>query len=131
MNTSSKSVWRTALAYSTAILLACVLVASLARADSQVRSETVSFEDLDAGTPAGVQALYARIHAAAQRVCSEPDTRGAEACVTLSERRAIQQLNLPLLTAYYQRSALADASAEHVENGRATRSSGTLIRDPQ
>jgi UrcA family protein len=35
-----------------------------------VRSETVKFQDLNVGTPAGVEALYGRIHSAAVRVCS-------------------------------------------------------------
>ena len=97
---------RAFLAYSTAALLACVLVASNARAEEQVRSETVKFKDLDVGTPAGVEALYRRIHSAARRVCTSsvayPETFGAVACAKDAEARAVAKVNLPSLTAYYR-----------------------------
>ena len=102
MDSNLKTLRRSALAFSAATLLAGALAASSALADDVLRSETVRFADLDAGTLAGVQALYGRIHAAALRVCFGPNPRGARVCASLSERRAIEQLNLPLLTAYYQ-----------------------------
>jgi UrcA family protein len=97
---------RALLACSTATLLACVLLASNARAAEQVRSETVKFKDLDVGTPAGVEALYRRIHSAARRVCESPagwpETASAAACAKDAEARAIAKVNLPSLTAYYR-----------------------------
>ena len=97
---------RAFIAYSTATLLACVLLASNAPAAEQVRSETVKFKDLDVGTPAGVEALYRRIHSAARRVCTSsnawPETVSAAACAKDAEARAVAKVNLPSLTAYYR-----------------------------
>jgi UrcA family protein len=97
---------RAFLTYSTAMLLACALVASNARADEEVRAETVKFADLNVSSPAGVEALYRRIHSAAKHVCTPPggwpSQLGASTCIKASEARAIAKVNLPLLTAYYQ-----------------------------
>jgi UrcA family protein len=93
------------LVLSTAMLLASVWAVPGAFADEQVRSETVKFYDLKVNTPADARALYSRIHAAAQRVCGDPDPvirLAAIACAGRAEARAIQTLNLPQLTAYYR-----------------------------
>lgn len=105
MNSNLKTLRRFALASLAATSLASAFAASSALADEPVRRATVTFADLNAGTSVGAHALYGRIHAAAQRVCVEPDPRGAQVCAALAERRAIEQLNLPLLTAYYQQRA--------------------------
>jgi len=109
MNSSVKTINKALLACPTAMLLACVLVVSSAFADNQVRSETVKFQDLNAGTPAGAEALYFRIHSAANRVCSRPgdvwERFTASACIKDAEARAIQKVNLPMLTAYYEGKA--------------------------
>ena len=92
-------------AYSTAMLLACVLVVSNAFANEQFRTETVKFQDLNVTTSAGVEALYNRIHASAKRVCIIPgdDWATAErACARKAEAQAVEKLNLPLLTDYAQ-----------------------------
>jgi UrcA family protein len=94
-------------AYFTATLLACVLVVSNAFADEQVRTETVRFQDLDVNTPAGVAVLYRRIQMAAKHVCSQPaewpeTVRAAAACAGDAEAKAIEKLNLPLLTDHYR-----------------------------
>jgi UrcA family protein len=106
MNSGVKTINKAFLAYPTAMLLACVLVVSSAFADDQVRSETVKFQDLNAGTPAGAEALYRRIHAAARHVCFQPgpyvEQLRESACVKGAEARAIQKVNLPMLTAYYE-----------------------------
>jgi UrcA family protein len=105
MNPNIKTSTRLALAISTAMLLTCVLALSSAFADEQVRSETVKFHDLNVDTPAGVQALYGRIHSAAMRVCSETDPilkMAVAACATTAEANAIESLKLPQLTAYYK-----------------------------
>jgi UrcA family protein len=105
MNSSVKTINKAFLAYSTAMLLSCVLVASSAFAADQVRSETVKFQDLNVATPAGAEALYVRIHSAAKRVCSQPGDMWqiylASTCIKDAEARAIQKVNLPMLTAYY------------------------------
>ena len=103
MNASVK-IDRVVLAFSAAVLLACGVVSS-AYADDQVRSETVKFQDLNVDTPAGVQALYGRIHAAARRVCSEADPIqqiAANACAKKAEAKAVGNLSLTQLTAYYR-----------------------------
>lgn len=104
MNSNVKIVNRTVPAYATALLLACGLVASNAHGD-EVRSETVKFADLNVGTSAGAEALYGRIHAAARRVCDQPAAWRAavSACVTKAESEAIVKVNIPLLTAFYQK----------------------------
>ena len=104
MNSNVKTLNRTVLAYATALWLACALVASNAYADDQARSETVKFGDLNVSTPAGAEALYGRIHAAAWRVCQQPagELAGARSCMKKAESDAIGKVNIPLLTAFYQ-----------------------------
>jgi UrcA family protein len=104
MNSNVKTADRTILGYAVAMALACVLVAFNAHAGDQVRSETVKFADLNLGTPAGVEALYGRIHAAARRVCEQPagELSASRACLTKAESEAIGTVNVPLLTAFYQ-----------------------------
>lgn len=89
--------------YTIAMWLACVLVAFNAHA-GDVRSETVKFADLNLGTASGVQVLYKRIHAAAERVCEQPpgESQAVKACAAKAEREAISKVNVPLLTAFYQ-----------------------------
>ncbi len=105
MNSNLKTSNRSILAYAIAMWLTCALLAANAYADDQVRSETVRFADLNLGTPAGVEALYGRIHAAAGRVCDQPGGRmpAVRACITKAESEAIGKVNQPLLTAYYQK----------------------------
>jgi UrcA family protein len=104
MNSNVKTANRTILGYAVAMALACVLVAFNAHAGDQVRSETVKFADLNLGTPAGVEALYGRIHAAARRVCEQPagELAASRACLTKAESEAIGKVNVPLLTTFYQ-----------------------------
>jgi UrcA family protein len=93
------------LAYSTALLLGCMLFASTSVADEQIRTETVRFQDLNVDTPAGAEALYGRIHSAAARVCSQPDQAErarADACARNAEAQAIENLQLRSLVAYYR-----------------------------
>src|SRR5215469_7881224 len=107
MNSSVKTAKPLPLAFSAAMLLACVWAVSTAFAGEQVRSETVKFSDLNVNTSEGVQALYGRIHAAAWRVCRTPSAEslyqiGARSCAKAAETKAIEGLNLPQLTAFYQ-----------------------------
>ena len=104
MSSNVQTANRARRAYSTAMLLACVLVVSNAFADEQLRTETVRFQDLNVSTSAGVEALYKRIHAAAKRVCFSPGDRTAiyqSRCARKAEAQAVEELNLPLLTGYY------------------------------
>jgi UrcA family protein len=106
MNSKFQTINRAFLVHSTAMLLACVLVASNVRADEQVRSETVKFQDLNISTSAGAEALYSRIHSAALRVCSSEDAWleqvAVASCIRDAEARAVKKVELPLLTAFYQ-----------------------------
>jgi UrcA family protein len=106
MSSKFQTLNRAFLVYSTATLLACLLVASNARADEPLPSETVKFQDLNVTTSAGVEKLYHRIHSAARRVCAPPagwpSQVGSVACAKDAEARAIAKVNLPLLTAYYR-----------------------------
>jgi UrcA family protein len=104
MNSNVKSDNRTIRGCAAAAWLACVLVAFSAHADDDVRSETVKFADLNVDTPAGAEALYGRIHAAARRVCEQPagELAGVRRCMTKAEGQAIGKVNSPLLTAVYE-----------------------------
>ena len=105
MNSNVKPDKRTSLGYVIATLLGCVLVASTTHADEQVRSQSVSFADLNVNTPAGARVLYDRIHSAAERVCADSDPLqrlAAGPCARKAEANAIEKLNLPQLTAYYR-----------------------------
>jgi UrcA family protein len=107
MTSSVKIANRMPLAFSAAMLLACVWAVSTAVAGEQVRSETVRFPDLNVNTSQGVQALYGRIHAAAWRVCASHSAdpinqMGERGCVKNAEAKAIESLNLPQLTAFYR-----------------------------
>jgi UrcA family protein len=118
MNSNVHTANRIALAFPTAMLLACMCIASGAFAE-EARTETVKFQDLNVDTPAGVQALYGRIHSAAKRVCSETDPVrriGAAACARKAEADAIESLRLPQLTAYYKMK-----SGDHAPPLRASR----------
>jgi UrcA family protein len=94
-----------------AMLLACVFLLSSALAaepEGQVRREDVKFQDLNLDTAAGVDALYKRIHAAAQRVCAVHaqeylgsfSGRASANCTKDAEARAIKEINLPALTLF-------------------------------
>jgi UrcA family protein len=95
-------------AVAAAMSLVCVFAASTAPAgepDSQVRMEDLKFQDLNLTTTAGVDALYQRVRAAAQRVCAvsgHHELGAASAstkCTKDAEARAIGKINLPALTA--------------------------------
>ena len=104
MKSNVKTVNRSILGYAAAMVLACVLVASNAHAGDD-RSETVKFADLNLSSPAGVETLYGRIHAAARRVCEQPggELAAVRGCMTKAESQAIGKVNVPLLTAFYQK----------------------------
>jgi len=104
MKSNVSAVNRSTVGYLAATWLACVLIAFNAHA-GDARSETVKFADLDLSTQAGVETLYTRIHAAALRVCAQPagEQAAVGGCMTKAESSAIGQVNIPLLTAFYQK----------------------------
>jgi UrcA family protein len=94
------------LVFSIAALTAQALLAYPVFAAEPVRTESVKFADLNVNSQAGVEALYGRIHAASERVCSQPGIHGwvnDKVCEAKAQGQAIQKLNLPQLTAYYQK----------------------------
>ena len=105
MNANVQTTTRTLLAYATAMLLASVLVVPNAPAEEQPRSETVKFQDLNVSTPAGAQAAYNRILAAANRLCAHAGAWQPTviACVKQAEATAIGKVNQPLLTADHRK----------------------------
>jgi UrcA family protein len=91
------------------VIFTCMFVAASAfgAVPGEVPSETVKFQDLNVASPAGVAALYGRIHRAAQHVCPVPDrqlanVQRANTCVAQAEARAVAQLDIAALTAYVQ-----------------------------
>src|SRR5579862_1505797 len=105
MNANFKITNRPAIVLSTAVLLTCAWLSSTVCAEEPVRSEKVTFQDLNVNTPEGVQALYGRIHSAAKRVCTESDPMllgSAFSCVRKAEAQAIAKTGVPQLQAYYR-----------------------------
>jgi UrcA family protein len=104
MNSNVTSYNRSRFGFAAAACLTCVLFSFNAHA-SDSRSETVKFADLNLGSQAGVEALYGRIHAAAWRVCDQPagELRAVSSCMRKAESEAIGKVNVPLLTAFYQK----------------------------
>jgi len=104
MNSNAKAVDRGTAGYAAAMWLACVLIACNAHA-GDVHSETVKFADLNLSTQGGVETLYVRIHAAALRVCAQPagEQAAVGGCMTKAESSAIGQVNIPALTAFYEK----------------------------
>jgi UrcA family protein len=104
MNSNVQTFNKAFLASAAAVLLASVLVVSKASAGEELRSETVKFQDLNVSAPAGAEALYNRIHAAAKRVCEQSGAWQPTviACVKKAEATAIGKVNEPSLTAYYR-----------------------------
>jgi UrcA family protein len=107
MNSTVKNDSPVLLVSALATLLACVLTTHAFAGEStdQVRSERIGFQDLNVDSPAGIEALYQRIHAASERVCSESGQWGqvrARACAAKAEAGAVANANLPALSAYYR-----------------------------
>jgi UrcA family protein len=104
MKSNVQTVNRPIFGCAAALLLACGLIAPTAHASDE-RSETVKFADLNLSSQQGVEALYGRIHAAARRVCAQPAGESAAVgrCQAKSEADAIGKVNVPLLTAFYQK----------------------------
>lgn len=79
---------------------------SAASDDSQVRSETVHYADLNLSNPLGAAALYRRIKWAAQDVCDWNDDvlemqADARPCVDKAIADAVTRVGRPELTAIY------------------------------
>ena len=89
-----------------AAVVAALVSGSVLAADP---AKTVNYSDLNLNSSAGVEALYKRIKKAAYEVCQIPSGTHQiriesefKACKVDSVDRAIQQVNLPSLTALHQ-----------------------------
>jgi UrcA family protein len=77
-------------------------------ASAFVPKESVKFQDLNIDSPAGVAALYQRLHVAAEHVCYAQWDRDpvkvqrAETCANEAQARAVSRLHIARLTAYCQ-----------------------------
>jgi UrcA family protein len=96
--------------------------ASAGESNDQVRSETVKFDDLNLSAPAGVAALYQRVHAAATHVCADEQTgdlaswKRFKSCINQAEGRAVKGINAEAFTAYYQMKTGQQPKATLVAN---------------
>lgn len=119
MNSDSKTDSTLFAAFSAAVIIACLFVVATAfagEAPDAVPKETVKFQDLNLGSPAGVARLYRRIHSAAQRVChvgENPElgfSSRAKICSDEAESRAVSQVSDAALSAYYRMKAGSQAA---------------------
>ena len=91
-------------------------IASAAIPETEARSVTVQYSDLDLTRPEGAQALYRRIEAAAREVCGHADIRElrsfreARRCREQAVDEAVRQVNVGALTALHQKRTTRPAS---------------------
>jgi UrcA family protein len=90
--------------------------AAAADASGEVRQRVVKFGDLDLTHSAGVSVLYARLQAAARRVCSPENplelssVRAVHECERTAITRAVIDVNVPTLTSYHREKMPAAAA---------------------
>jgi UrcA family protein len=99
-----------AVAFVTAVALAGTVLAQ-ERHDSNVRTMTVHYNDLDLSTTAGATTLYQRIRGAARTVCGEEGVElGIDAwrewngCFQGAVNGAVEKVHSPLLKTVHQRN---------------------------
>lgn len=102
---NSLNIIRHVIAAAIVVTLASGFAVSAGAADgTEVRKITVKFGDLNASSPEGAAALYARIRSAAQSVCSQsldPFATRAESCVHKAIADAVTKVNQPTLFLVY------------------------------
>lgn len=87
-------------------------------------SITVKFADLNLQTPAGVEALYKRIHGAATQVCDSGVQRNLliltsdRKCAVAAETQAIEKVHNAALSAFYQRKTGPQNALVAMSNGK-------------
>jgi len=96
----------------------------LAGESSDSASITVKFADLNLQSPAGVEALYKRIHSAASQVCESGTDRNLSIltydrkCVAATETQAIEKVHNAALSAFYQRKVGGPNTLIAMSNGK-------------
>jgi len=97
-----------------AVLISASVFATAAHAESAsvaTSAITVRYTDLDLSSEQGAQALYQRIVAAANRLCSDPGVRdlrraaAADFCAEQAIARAVAEVRSPRLAALYSTRA--------------------------
>jgi len=85
------------------------LIAYSASAEPKVKTQAVSYADLDLSKPAGAQTLYKRIKAAARHVCGPADQytfvtppAAFRECFEKAVADAVAQVDRPSLTALHR-----------------------------
>jgi UrcA family protein len=109
MNTS-RLISSRRLSAATLAAIACTLTGCIGHAEprAEYRTVRVSYADLDLAKPAGAEALYRRIKAAARKVCGPPETREAIAhqrwrdCYDHAISQAVLDINRQALTALHE-----------------------------
>lgn len=87
-------------------------------------SITVKFADLNLQTPAGVEALYKRIHRAATQVCDSGGKRDLLTltfdgkCAAATETQAVEKVHNAALSAFYQRKVGGPNALVAMSNGK-------------
>lgn len=82
-------------------------VAAAGNATDGAPQSTVRYSDLNLSSPSGVAVLYQRIRSAARAVCEAPIASDLQArassqhCTRAAIKRAVYEVNAPLLTGYY------------------------------
>jgi UrcA family protein len=78
---------------------------------SEAPKQTIKYDDLNLAVPAGIKTLYNRIKIATKHVCDSDDGVAANSlqripsatlCRAQAMERAVQHINHPSLTAYYE-----------------------------
>jgi UrcA family protein len=86
--------------------------AQAAQSEVSVASVAVAYGDLDLDSAAGVNALYRRLRAAAERVCDHPagrslaDILAYRACFGAALTDAVRDVNSEALTSLHQRAGV-------------------------
>jgi UrcA family protein len=94
----------------------------LAGEPSDPPSITVKFADLNLRTPAGVEALYKRIHSAATQVCDSGGDLSIltydRKCAAAAETQAIEKVHNAALSAFYQGKIVRPNALVAMSNGK-------------
>lgn len=109
-----------------ALVLASAGVAGTAHAadSAAVPRKQVDFGDLDLSRPAGAEALYRRLHAAAVSVCGDVDTRDLQSrahraiCREQAMARAVAGIGNPSFAAWYESRKQRPADGQLVAGTR-------------
>jgi UrcA family protein len=104
MNTTIQKTVRAATLFLCGAITLCAVQAT-ARADDGLRTQRVSYADLNISKPAGAKVLYSRIVKAAYRVCEDTGFKNLagyqrqSACVNRAIADAVKQVDSPALSA--------------------------------